>query len=79
MVGLKLLDLVPYELAVFRTLVSSTKIHSTTLAYHLEPYMEEMEKGELFKESMPLKDRVAHFLSYVEYKKVLDSYVERLR
>ncbi len=76
---IRLVDLIPFELAVFRTLVSSNDIHSMTLVYNLENYMEEMHKSENFPESIPLARRVAHFLSYVEYKKVLDSYVERLR
>jgi len=66
MYGVKLVELAPYELSVFRTLVSSNKVHSIHLVYHFENYMADMVLKEAWPARIPLEDRVDHFLAYMK-------------
>jgi len=63
--NIKLVELAPHELSVFRTLVSSNEIHSIHLVYYLEKYIDDMVLTEIWTGRMPLESRVAHFLNYV--------------
>ena len=64
--GMELLALTPYQLSVFRTLISSREITGITLQYHLENYLLNMDSAEPHPQTLPLCERVAHFLKYVE-------------